>query len=258
MDYQEEQSQELEVLESIYPDELEVIKRKYPDVHFRISLKLELPIEDLSILKKEHSIEVDFHLPANYPEEAPIIALHPVETPLAGYEESTSKEEQEEAYDDHGNKIVSHLHDGANEIHFDSYIPELQVQIEEHIKDDMLLGMQMCFALLTSIKDHCESWFQQQFEKLEREHERELQEREKEEQSKFLGTAVTPKSFLEWRAKFRKEFEIDQRDFNRRSLMHHGRLTGRQIFEEGLAGEEEEEDPSVEIDQLGNKLKKSL
>lgn len=258
MDYQEEQNQELEVLESIYPDELQVMKRTYPDVHFRILLKLELPIEDLSILTKEHSIEVDFHLPANYPDEAPIIALHPVETSLAGYEDSKSKEDEEQAYNDHGNKIVSRLHDNANSIHFDSYIPELQVQIEEHIKDDMLLGMQMCFALLTSIKDHCESWFQEQFENLEKEHERELQEREKEEQRKFLGTAVTPKSFLEWRAKFRKEFKIDERDSSRRSLMHHGRLTGRQIFEEGLAGEEEEEEPNGEVDQLGNKLKKSI
>lgn len=259
MDYQEEQNQELEVLESIYPDELEVVKRKYPDVHFRILLKLELPLEDLSLLTREHSIEVDFHLPANYPEEPPLITLHPIETPLAGHDESDPKKnDEEQAYDDHGNKIISHLQDNANSIHLDRYMPELQVQIEEHIKDDMLLGMQMCFALLTSIKDHCESWFQEQFEKLEKEHERELQERDREEQRKFFGTSVTPTSFLEWRGKFRQEFKIDERDFNRRSLVHHGRLTGRQIFEKGLAGEEEEEEQNGEVDQIGNKLKKSL
>lgn len=66
MDYQEEQNQELEVLESIYPDELEVVKRSYPGIHFRITMKLELPLDDPSLLTKEHYIEVDFHLPANY------------------------------------------------------------------------------------------------------------------------------------------------------------------------------------------------
>ncbi|AQZ15900.1 GIR2 (YDR152W) [Zygosaccharomyces parabailii] len=257
MDYEEEQNQELEVLESIYPDELEVIKRKYPEIHFLVSLKLELPLDDPSLLTNEYHIEVDFHLPANYPEEAPQIGLRPIETPLVDEIESEAQEEEQE-YDDHGNKIVSRLHDNANSIHFDSYMPELQVQIEEHIQDDMLLGMQMCFALLASIKDHCETWFAEQFEKLEKEHERELQEREKEEQRKFLGTPVTPKSFLTWRTKFREENKIDERDANRRALMHHGRLTGRQIFEQGLAGDEEEEEPAEEVAQLSTKLKKSL
>ena len=55
MDYQEEQVQELEVLESIYPDELTINKGTYPGINFEVLLKLELDSDVLAAsLTKQH------------------------------------------------------------------------------------------------------------------------------------------------------------------------------------------------------------
>ena len=56
MDYTGEQEQELEVLESIYPDELTVITKTYPEVHFKVDVKLEPQLEDPTTLNMEHSV----------------------------------------------------------------------------------------------------------------------------------------------------------------------------------------------------------
>ena len=64
----------------------------------------------------------------------------------------------------------------------------------------------------------------------------EIKKREAEEQKKFTGTKVTKESFEKWRNGFRKELGLDERDRLRRLQAHNGRLTGRQMFEQGLVG----------------------
>lgn len=261
MDYQEEQTQELEVLESIYPDELTVINGKYPTIQFQISVKVEPQLDDPSSLTREHSMLVNFQLPETYPDEAPVIGIEAVEESLVdeddedGDDDDNEKDEPE--LDDHGNRIVGKLRSLPDSIHFDGFIPELKVQLEEQIESDMLLGMQMCFTLVASIKDLCETWFVDELAKLEKQHELEMQAREKEEQRKFQGTKVTPASFVEWRRKFIKELKLDQRNDLRKQTAHNGRLTGRQIFEQGLAGEidEDAEDEDENLTEVTDKLK---
>lgn len=255
MDYLAEQEQELEVLESIYPDELRIISKSYPTVHFEVSVRLEPQLEDPSSLTREHTICVGFRLPETYPEVAPVIELKAEEEGHSDEEED--EEEEEPEFDDHGNRIVGKLKSMPDQIHFEGYMPELQVHLEEQIENDMLLGMQMCFALISSVKELCETWFVDQLAALERQHELELQAREKEEQKKFRGTKVTRESYLAWRQKFRKELGIDQRDEKRRTDAHHGKMTGREIFERGLAGDmdDEAEEPDA---SLADALKKTV
>lgn len=257
MDYQEEQTQELEVLESIYPDELTVSNGKYPTIQFQIYVKIEPQLDDPSSLTRAHAMVVNFQLPETYPDEAPTIGIEAVEESLID-EDGEDDEKDEPEFDDHGNRLVGKLHSLPDSIHFEEFIPELKVQLEEQIESDMLLGMQMCFTLVASIKDLCESWFVDELAKLEKQHELEMQAREKEEQRKFQGTKVTPSSFQEWRAKFIKELKLDERNDLRRQTAHNGRLSGRQIFERGLAGDiddAEAEDEDENLNAVTEKLK---
>ena len=74
---------------------------------------------------------------------------------------------------------------------------------------------------------------------------------EEDENRKFQGTAVTRESFLEWRAKFRKDMEEaehkrqeekEAEDKKKRAAKEEKKLTGRELWERGLVGKVEEED----------------
>lgn len=255
MDYESEQTEELEVLESIYPDaeDLEILDRQYPNVRFVINTELEPQVDDF-LLTKRLRIFMEFVLPEKYPEEPPIMKFHIAEELLQ--EEESEDEDEEQEYDEHGNKIDRKLKDFAGSIKFDTYIPELQTKIDEQIEEEMLLGTQMCFALISSIKELSEEWYTEKINQQKRNHEKELQNREKEEQKKFRGTKVTKESFLEWRLNFRKELSLDEKEEQRRLMAHHGRMTGKQIFQNGLAGELDEEDE--ELSSTTEKLSKSV
>ncbi|CCD26986.1 Gir2p NDAI_0J00940 [Naumovozyma dairenensis CBS 421] len=253
MDYKEEQTQELEVLESIYPDELDIKKSDYPNINFDVTLNLELSDEPMAAsLSKQHSMLINFIFPENYPDEAPLIKITPQEISLKDEDDDEDDEDDDEdeiEFDDHGNKILKGLQNLPDMISFKDYIPELQLKLEEQIENDMLIGMQMCFALISSIKENCESWYFEQLRELDRLHELEVQKREKKEQAKFIGTKVTKESYLSWRTKFRNEMNLDQRDELRRQQAHHGRLTGRQMFEQGLVENENENENDEEGDE---------
>ncbi|EDO19329.1 hypothetical protein Kpol_1036p75 [Vanderwaltozyma polyspora DSM 70294] len=257
MDYKEEQQQELEVLESIYPDELNVLSDAFPNVQFEVSLRLELDamLDSNVQLNKEHTMMVNFQLPENYPDAAPIISIEAQEVSLVDDEDEAESEEEQE-FDEHGNIMMTKLETLSDNISLSGYVPELQVQLEEQIENDMLLGMQMCFALLSTVKDNSENWFHERLSELEKEYEKQLEAREKEEQAKFNGTKVTRESFLNWRGTFRKELKLDERDADRRLAAHHGRLTGKQMFEQGVDGTTDDvmED---EVDEVVDNLSKT-
>lgn len=242
MDYKEEQVQELEVLESIYPDEIEYISKEYPNIHFEVSVKLELET-DLDI-NREHTMMVDITFPENYPDVAPILKLtSKVEIINEDEEEGDDDDDDEDKteFDEHGNIVIAKLANFGKQIDFKDYTNELEVEIDEMIERDMLLGMQMCFTIISTVKDNSEQWFQNELSKLEKEYEKEKERLAIEEQKKFNGTKVTKESYLKWRQGFRKELKLDERDTLRREKAHNGKLTGRQMFEQGIVGLEEDE-----------------
>ncbi|UCS19721.1 uncharacterized protein HLK63_E01001 [Nakaseomyces glabratus] len=260
MDYKEEQEQELEVLRSIYPDELEVVK-EYPGVKFELQLKLELQeLIDTSHLSKDHTLHCTFQLPEEYPDVNPVISIDVEETLLNSDDEGEGEDEDEDEqqYDEHGNRLMSKYENIPDTISIADYVSgPLVAELEEQIETDMLTGMQMCFALISSIKEKAEHYFLEQLTLKQKQHDQELQEREKEEQAKFHGTKVTRESFLGWRTKFRQEHGLDKRDEERRLQAHHGRLTGKQMFEQGIEGTLDDID-DTDVQEVATKLQDDL
>ncbi|CCF56875.1 hypothetical protein KAFR_0B05790 [Kazachstania africana CBS 2517] len=262
MDYKEEQTQEIEVLESIYPDELEILNANYPNIQFKIDLNLELN-EISPSLTKQHSLEITFTLPETYPDEPPLISIDSFEESLV--DESSDEEDEDDdgiEFDDHGNKILKNNVNLPDAISFNEYIPDLETKLLNAIDEDMLLGMQMCFTVISNAKEFSETWFSERLQHLEKLHELEVERREKEEQAKFNGTKVTKESYLKWRENFRIELKLDVRDEARRLKAHNGKLTGKQMFEQGVDGTLEENDTEIiddeaDLDQITTDLKET-
>lgn len=136
----------------------------------------------------------------------------------------------------------------------------LQPTIEEN------LGMIMIFTLLDSLKEAAESLISSRQTAIQAEKEAEAARVEEEENRKFQGTAVTPASFMEWRAKFRKELEEEEQrrkeereaeEKKKRGPKEEKRMTGRQLWESGLAKGDEDEDeeeatmpPTEQVEKL--------
>lgn len=106
---------------------------------------------------------------------------------------------------------------------------------------ELNIGIPSVFALAALLKDEAEALFQAKLDAAQKKYEDELLAKEAEEQKKFFGTPVNKDTYSDWRAKFRKEMRIEELDRLRFEKMHNGKMTGREIFEKGLAGNEEDE-----------------
>ncbi|CAH2350250.1 protein Gir2p [[Candida] railenensis] len=234
MDPLEEQSQEIEVLQSIYPDELNLIS----PTHFTITITLDTTSD------RKHYLLLDVKYPESYPEVVPQLDVEVADGPLpAGYDEDDEDTDEEDDYDyedndgDDGEPKVIHL---AETIEFErNDVKALLSKLNEEA--EMNLGMPSVFALVSQLKDEAEAYFQNKVDAAQRKYDKELLAQEMEEQKKFNGTKVTKESFLEWRAKFREEMKFAEKDKERFDAMHHGKMSGKEIFEKGLAGDEDDE-----------------
>jgi hypothetical protein len=121
----------------------------------------------------------------------------------------------------------------------------LQPTIEEN------MGMAMVFTLVSTLKDSAELLIAERQQAVQAVKEVAAREAEEVENAKFHGTAVTRDSFLEWREKFRREMEEAEKrrqeealaeEKKKRAAKEEVRLSGRQLWERGLAGRGEEED----------------
>lgn len=234
MDPAEEQQQELEVLQSIYPDELTIVN----DTTFIIRVNLDTPSE------RKHALNLQVKYPPTYPEVTP--ELH-----LEVAEDEDEEDEDEDYYDDDDDeddededtKAAKLALNMSETIEFTrSELNQLLEKLNEEA--EMNIGMPSVFALATNLKDEAELLFEQVLKDKEQAYEREREAKEREEQKKFIGTKVTKELFAEWRNKFREEIKYDERLKQRFENMHQGKLTGRQIFEKGLAGNEEDTNPN--------------
>lgn len=231
MDALEEQTQELEVLQSIYPDELEILS----ETHFTVRLNLDTNTD------RKHALVLEVKYPAEYPEVVPVLDIEVGEDEEDEDDYYGSDDDDDIDSDEERNRQAVNL---AELIDFEKKdLSTLLDKINEEA--EMNLGMPSVFALTSQLKEEAEQLFQNKIDAAQRKYDRELVEREMEEQKKFNGTKVTRESWLEWRNKFREEMKVAEKDKALFDAMHNGKMSGREIFEKGLAGDEDETVDSV-------------
>lgn len=221
MDYTEEQTQEVEVLQSIYPDELEIIT----DNHFSILINIDTPSE------RNHSITLFVKYPPTYPDTPPTLSLE--------YSSSTLDIDYPSSDDEQTIATKKSLNI-AESVEFDrEHLDELKSNLVS--ESESQLGMPMVFSLVSQLKDDSESLFIKILNQKSDAYNKYREQQEKKDQLKFQGTPVTKESFSKWRFSFREEIKIDDILVKRFQKMHMGKLSGREIFEQGLAVEVDEE-----------------
>ena len=221
MDYKEEQQQEIEILQSIYPDELEVVSEN----EYTITLLLD------TVSERKHRVILHVKYPETYPEVVPDLELENDEI-----EEVEDYEEDDEEEDEDNDEPKLVLISEQVELDQDD-LDEIKSNLMQEAEDQ--IGIPSVFALASSLKDQAEQVFENKVNAKQKQYDDALLAREREEQKKFSGTKVTVESFNSWRLKFRAEMGINDRIEKRKKMLHRGKLSGKEIFEKGLAGDDE-------------------
>lgn len=202
----EDQAEEIEILQSIYPEELEV----HDETSFSVHLRLET--------EPPRQLLVDVEYPETYPEEAiPVICIST---------EQTKKEQETQRHKDEDTNEPKFTYAFSK-----ADCAELVARAKESAEEN--LGIPSVFAFVSLIKEQAENLYDSRIRDQEAERLRMLNIEEEKEQAKFRGTPVTQTSFAEWRMKFRANMGLDKpkkRPF--------GRFTGREIFEKGMYEED--------------------
>ncbi|KAK3330304.1 ubiquitin-conjugating enzyme/RWD-like protein [Apodospora peruviana] len=225
----EEQLEEREVLDSIFPDEITDIS----ETEYRITITLDIPDDEEG--EEPPVMILTVRYPENYPDEAPLLLL------------AAPPNAQPHQY-------LNIAEDKAE------LLQGLDATIEENI------GMPMVFTLVSALKEAAEQLAVDRRETAAKAHEEALLAAEREENKKFHGTMVTRETFLKWRESFMREMEAagiaeeEERlaEMKRARIKEPARLTGRQLWERGLVGkdvdlDEADEDgaPVEEVQKLG-------
>ncbi|KAI1770891.1 RWD-domain-containing protein [Hypoxylon cercidicola] len=226
----EEQVEEREVLDSIFPEEITDIS----DTEYRISIQLDLPDDDGADEPSEPpTLILHVQYPENYPDEAPMLDLSPPQNAVPHPYFSVAADKE-----------------------------QLLKGLEETIQENM--GMAMIFTVVTTLKEEAELLVTDRREAAARAREDLLLAAEREENKKFHGTPVTPETFMKWREGFLKEMEEQQQreeeeklaEMKKAKVKEPTKLTGKQLWERGLVGkiDEGDDEESVPLEQV-EKLK---
>ncbi|KAH0426290.1 rwd domain-containing protein [Colletotrichum camelliae] len=219
----EEQVEEREVLDSIFPEEITDVS----ETEYRISIVLDVLGDE-----EPPTMLLQVRYPEAYPDEAPMLDLQsmPNAAPHEWFNVSQDKE-------------------------------RLLRGLEETIQEN--LGMAMVFTLVTTLKEAAENLVEERKQAKDKEHEEAVLAAEREENKKFQGTPVTPETFLKWRADFIKEMEeLRQKEEEERlaelkkaKVKEPVKLTGKQLWERGLAGKVDDDDDEGGLTEGVEKLK---
>ncbi|KAJ4311909.1 Protein gir2 [Neodidymelliopsis sp. IMI 364377] len=221
----EDQQEEREVLESIFPDEITDVS----ETEFRVSIVLDVtPGEEDPKDLEGPTIILNVQYPPNYPDEAPRLDI--TQPP------NTSKFLYLDIQDDKQRLLDS-----------------LSETIEEN------LGMAMVFTLVTVLKDSAELLISERQNAKQALRDMAAAKAEEEENRKFQGEAVTRESFLAWRETFRQELEEEKQrlveekeaeDKKKRVAKEEKKLTGKELWQQGLAGKGDEEDEGDDLQAM--------
>ncbi|KAL2168465.1 hypothetical protein VTG60DRAFT_7267 [Thermothelomyces hinnuleus] len=220
----EEQIEEREVLNSIFPDEITDIS----ETEYRITIKLDIPDDE----GEPPVMLLTVRYPEEYPDKAPLLEL-------AAPQNSTPHQYLNIAEDK------------------DQLLSGLEATIEEN------LGMAMVFTLVSAVKEAAEKLVEDRKQAAAKAHEEAILAAEREENKKFHGTPVNRETFLKWREQFLKEMEEarlreeEERaaEMKKAKIKEPVKLTGKQLWERGLAtaGQEDgDEDglPTEDVQKL--------
>jgi hypothetical protein len=216
----EEQQEEREVLESIFPDEITYIS----DTEFRINVTLDLPPDTDAPDGEEEGeapvVILQVRYPEDYPDAAPVLDLSPLpNAPIHKYFSVAADK--------------------------DDILAALESTVEEN------LGMAMVFTIVSALKETAEQMIIDRRGEVAKKREEAALEAEREENKKFHGTAVNRETFLKWRDEFFAEMEEEKlrEEEERLAELKKARgpkeppkLSGRQLWERGLVGKVVEED----------------
>jgi RWD domain len=266
----EEQTEEREVLASIFPEEiigsfclfsctvvdlwaLTIYAIDISDTEFQVSVALDVSPEDNggeedarksinsnnsihAFLTFKATLLLHVTYTANYPDEAPDLnLLAPAHAPKHPYLDVSKDRDQ--------------------------LLASLRPTIEEN------LGMAMIFTLVMALKESAEQLVTERAQVGRDAHAAEIAKAEEEDNRKFRGTAVTRETFLIWREKYKKEMEeaerikaeesaADEKKKRGAGARDELKLTGRQLWEGGLAGKgEEDEEEGMDALEGVEKLK---
>ncbi|KAJ5089493.1 RWD domain-containing protein [Penicillium argentinense] len=223
----EDQTEEREVLDSIFPEEITDIS----DTSYRVSIALDVPeVEGEDAEQPTILLEVSY--PEEYPDVAPELSIS--SPPNAPRHPRLDVQEDRERL-----------------------LETLQPTIEEN------MGMAMVFTLVSALKENAEELMIERANAVQAEKDRAAAKAEEEENKKFQGTPVNRETFLEWHTKFQKEIQEEEQrqkeekeaeDKKKKSTKEEKKLTGRQLWERGLAGkgdyDEDGEDALPAVDKL--------
>ncbi|KAJ2040367.1 rwd domain-containing protein [Coemansia sp. S3946] len=209
--YAEEQTNEVEILQSIYPTELEILHTEVPQ-KFTISIDIE---DDDEIRPCSLLLTVEYT--ETYPDALPLFEISLTPNTLPAPTDIEAELNDKDIYD---------LTDRLREL------------------GEECLGMAMVFSMSTGLKEAATQRLVEKTAELVRVKEAKIQKEIEADQAKFIGTPVTRANFLEWKAKF--ELETKEHlsrlageageDRARRAVSskkdEDKRLTGRQLFEQ--------------------------
>ncbi|KAK3695189.1 ubiquitin-conjugating enzyme/RWD-like protein [Podospora appendiculata] len=224
----EEQVEEREVLDSIFPDEITDIS----ETEYRIAITLDIPGDD-DEEDEPPVVLLTVRYPPDYPDTAPVLELSP--PPNAP-----------------PHRYINIADDK------DQLLEGLQETVEEN------MGMAMVFTLVSTLKEAAEQLAVERRDAVLKEEEEQLLAAEREENKKFHGTQVNRESFTKWRDSFMKEMEETKAkeeedrlaDLKKAKIKEPVKLTGRQLWERGLVGKYEQEEadedevPTQEVQKL--------
>jgi hypothetical protein len=190
------------------------------EIEYRISVLLDITNDD-GDESEPPTILLQVKYPDSYPDEPPLLDLLPIP-----------------------NAPVHPLFSVASDR--ENLLDGLKDTIEEN------MGMAMVFTLYSTLKENAEQLIAKRQAAVRHEHEQKLLAAEREENKKFHGTPVTPETFKSWREGFRKEMDElrakqEEEDEAADKKRNRGKetvvqLTGKQLWERGLAGKVEEDD----------------
>ncbi|XP_041353999.1 RWD domain-containing protein 1-like [Gigantopelta aegis] len=214
-DYKEEQRNEIEALQSIYPEEIELIKEE-PSFIFTINVQSQ-DEESQNDEDKCACCTIQFSLGEKYPDEAPVIEI----TEYSNLE--------------------------------DDQIEELMNYLNEQVEEN--LGMVMVFTLVSAVQERMTVLVEEQKKRVEDEKNRREREEEEAEQKRFEGTKVTIENFVAWKTKFDAEMAELKRLRSQTEQQASNKLSGKEMFLQDATMNEsdvqflKDDTDSVEVDE---------